>query len=69
MHPSFGPPKSQQTFDQLKEAMLNIQVLAYADFSKPFKMHKMLVLGSLGAAIAQEQDRGSLHMQPPFTTN
>ena len=49
----------QESFDKLKELCTTTPILAYADFRKPFKLHKLhtdaSVLG-LGAVLYQVQD-------------
>ena len=46
----------QQAFDTLKEKLMRPPVLAYADYSKPFKLHTDASCTGLGAVLYQKQD-------------
>jgi hypothetical protein len=46
----------QHAFEQLKDAITNPPVLAYADYSKPFVVHTDASGTGLGAILYQEQD-------------
>ena len=43
----------QTAFDQLKELCTNTSVLAYADFTKPFKLHTDASVLGLGVVLYQ----------------
>ena len=45
-----------ECFELLKEICTNTPVLAYADYSKPFKVHADALEISLGAILYQDQD-------------
>ena len=48
--------EQQQAFEILKEKLTSPPVLAYPDFSKPFKLHTDACQTGLGAVLYQEQD-------------
>lgn len=48
-------PKCQQAFDELKQALLQAPVLAYADFNLPFLLYTDASLEGLGAVLSQVQ--------------
>ena len=48
--------KQQQAFDTLKEKLIHPPVLAYADYSLPFKVHTDASSSGLGAVLYQHQD-------------
>lgn len=49
-------PECQQAFDLLKEALLTTAILAYADFSQPFRLYTDASLDGLRAVLAQVQE-------------
>ena len=46
----------EETFRKLKEICTSITILAYTDFSKPFKLHTDACTLGLGAILYQNQD-------------
>ena len=46
----------EEAFRKLKEICTTIPILAYADFSKPFKLHTNTCTLGLGAILYQNQD-------------
>ena len=48
--------RQQQAFDKLKEKLVRPPVLAYADYSLPFKLHTGASSTGLGAVLYQTQD-------------
>ncbi|MCG8032787.1 MAG: reverse transcriptase, partial [Candidatus Thiodiazotropha taylori] len=48
--------KQQDAFDTLKEKLMRPPVLAYADYSKPFKLHTDASTTGLGAVLYQNQE-------------
>ena len=51
-------PKCQEAFEQLKKLCTEAQVLAYPDFTKPFKLHIDACNWGLGAILYQDQPDG-----------
>lgn len=49
-------PECQEAFDKLKRALISAPVLAYADFTKPFRVYVDASLEGLGAVLSQEQN-------------
>ena len=47
----------QDTFEKLKQKMTESPVLAYADYTKPFRVYTDASERGLGAVLAQEQDQ------------
>ena len=47
----------QETFDKLKELCTTTQILAYADFGKPFKLHTDASVLGMGAVLYEVLDR------------
>ena len=47
----------QEAFDMLKALCTSILILAFADFTKPFKLHMDASTTGVGAILYQEQDR------------
>ena len=50
--------KCQQSFDDLKDLCTMAPILAYADFTKPFKLHTNACSTGLGAVLYQTHDNG-----------
>lgn len=48
-------PACQQAFEQLKETLLSAPILAYADFTQPFRLYTDASFEGLGAVLAQVQ--------------
>ena len=48
--------RCQQAFDDLKKLCTTVPILAYADFSKPFKLHTDAYGTGLGAVLYQTRD-------------
>ena len=49
----------QESFDRLKEALINSGILAYPDYNKPFILETDASLKGLGAVLTQEDDEGN----------
>ena len=63
--PSNLPPfqwtsEHQECFEKLKEALTSAQVLAYADYSKPFVLEMDASLKGLGVVLLQEDSMDNL---------
>ena len=52
------PPEAREAVDQLKLAMINPPVLAFADFEKPFLVETDASKVALGAVLSQKQPNG-----------
>ena len=51
--------RCQQAFDDLKKLCTTVPILAYADFSKPFKLHTDACGMGLGAVLYQTREDGT----------
>ena len=51
--------RCQQAFDVLKKLCTTVPMLAYADFTKPFKLHTDVCGTGLGAVLYQTQEDGT----------
>ena len=51
--------RCQQAFDDLKTLCTTVPILAYANFSKPFKLHTDACGTGLGAVLYQTQEDGT----------
>ena len=51
--------KCQEAFDMLKFLCTSTLILAFADFTKPFKLHMDASTMGLGSVLYQEQDRSN----------
>ena len=51
--------KCQQTFDELKRLCTTAPILAFADFTKPFKLHTDACGSGLGALLYQTHEDGT----------
>ena len=51
--------KCQQAFDELKRLCTTTPILAYADFTKPFKLHTESCGSGLGAVLYQTHEVGT----------
>ena len=49
----------QESFDRLKEALINSPILAYPNYNKPFILETDASLKGLGAVLSQEEDDGN----------
>ena len=48
----------QESFEKLKQALINSPILAYPDYSKPFVLETDASLKGLGTVLSQEDDQG-----------
>ena len=60
-HPVGLPPDALAAFQELKMKCLMAQVLAFADFKKPFLLETDASIEGLGAVLSQKQDDGRYH--------
>ena len=49
----------QQAFEHLKQLCSQMPILAYANYTKPFKLHTDASENGLGAVLYQKQDDGT----------
>uniref|UniRef100_A0A1A8L5P6 Gypsy retrotransposon integrase-like protein 1 n=1 Tax=Nothobranchius pienaari TaxID=704102 RepID=A0A1A8L5P6_9TELE len=54
-NPVIWSPECQCAFDKVKEALVQAPVLAYADFTQPFRLYTDASFSGLGAVLAQVQ--------------
>ena len=52
----------QQAFEHLKQLCSKTPILAYANYTKPFKLHTDASENGLGAVLYQKQDDGTDHV-------
>ena len=52
----------QEAFNKLKQLCSQTPILAYANYKKPFKVHKGASKNGLGAVLYQKQDDGTDHV-------
>ena len=60
-HPVGLPPDALAVFQELKMKCLTVQVLAFADFKKPFLLETDASIEGLGVVLSQKQDDGRYH--------
>jgi len=51
----------ENALNTLKQKLINISVLAYPSFTRPFVLKTDVCLEGLGAVLSQQQDDGHLH--------
>ena len=56
------PPKAREAFDHLKAACLQMPILSFPDFSKPFLLETDASGKGLGAVLSQKQSDGQYHL-------
>ena len=56
------PEECQQAFEHLKQLCSQTAILAYANYTKPFKLHTDASENGLGAVLYQKQDDGMDHV-------
>ena len=55
------PPEAREAFDRLKAACLQVPILSFPDFSKPFLLETDASGKGLGAVLSQKQSDGRYH--------